>query len=620
MNYEKTATEIMETIGSIQNVADATHCFTRLRFSVYDTNKVNLEHLKEIDGVIDARFQNGQLQVIIGNEVGKVYAYIQPYLNQTTQPKSEKHSLLDTIFTTIAAIFTPILPAIIGAGLMKGLLPLLVMMKLVSEGSDTYQVLTIIADTSFHFLPILIGVSASRRFKVNEFLGVTLACSLLYPTVINGEGQFLLFHAIPIPLMSYASTVIPIILGIWVMSYVYRWVDRLIPNVVKMIFTPLLVLAIMIPLTLAVFGPIGYYVGQILANVSLWLAETVPFFYGLVIGGLYPLIIMTGMHYAFFPIMLENISRLGYENGFLPISLFANMAMAAATLAVAVKVKNKQMKEISYSSAISAFFGITEPALYGVILKYKRVLYGVMVTSGVVSAFMMTFGVKMYAFLTPGILSLTVFVNPDGSMSNFMIALAGVVSSCLLDFFLTVFAKLPEKNAEATPAVSPIAKRPQDQPIEPQHVPKILAPVAGFVKPLTEAADPVFAEGMMGKGILLFPEEDQIVAPFTGTVSALMPEKHAIGLVSEEGIELLIHIGIDTVELKGEGFETAVAMGDSVIVGQPLLTFNRQFLQEKGYATEIPVIVTNTTDYFEVVPLLTKKEVTTEDEVLTVIY
>lgn len=617
MNYEKTATEIMKKIGSAKNVADATHCFTRLRFSVYDANKVNLEQLKRIEGVIDARFQNSQLQVIIGNEVGKVYEQIQPYLNQVPQEKTAKHSLVDTIFTTIAAIFTPILPAIIGAGLMKGLLPLFVVLRLVSEGSDTYQVLTIIADTSFHFLPVLIAVSASRRFKVNEFLGVTLACSLLYPTIINGNGSLSLFNTIPIPLMSYASTVIPIILGVWVMSYVYHWVDRLIPNIVKMIFTPLIVLAIMIPLTLAIFGPIGYYVGQVLASLSLWLAETVPFLYGLLIGGLYPLIIMTGMHYAFFPIMLENISRLGYENGFLPISLFANMAMAAATLAVAIKIKNKQMKEISYSSAISAFFGITEPALYGVILKYKNVLYGVMITSGIVSGCMITLGVKMYAFLTPGILSLTVFMNPDGSMSNFMMAVAGVLVSSLIAFLITLFAKLPEKEAVGTASFSEKTSR---QTNNKKPVPKIQAPVAGFIKPLEESSDPVFAEGMMGKGILLLPEEDYIVAPFAGTISVLMPEKHAIGLISEEGVELLIHIGIDTVELKGEGFETAVIAGDSVKAGQLLLTFNRQFIKGKGYATEIPVIVTNTTDYFEVIPLLTKKEVKAGDELLTIIY
>lgn len=614
MNYEKMAQEIIKNVGSATNIKDGTHCFTRLRLAINDKKKVDLEELKKIDGVIDARFQSGQLQVIIGNNVGKVFEKISPYLTNSDEPVKEKQRILDTVFTTIAAIFTPILPAIIGAGLMKGILPLLVMLKLIVEGSDTYQILTIVADTSFNFLPVLIAVSASRRFKVNEFLGVTLACSLLYPTILNGEGTLYLFNIIPIPVMSYTSTVIPIILGVWVMSYVYRAVDKIVPSVVKMIFTPLLVLLIMIPLTLAVFGPIGFYIGKGLAVVSLWLAETVPFLYGIVIGGFYPLIIMTGMHYAFFPMMLENVSRLGYENGFLPISLFANIAMAAATLAIAFKVKNKEMKEISYSSAVSAFFGITEPALYGVILKYKKALYAVMIAGGITSSIMITLGVKMFSFLTPGILSLPVFVNPDGTSNNFILALIGIAISGLLAFFITLLAKI-EFNPNSTKEQVEASNQAKTE----KNIPAILAPVSGTIKNLEECSDSVFSEGLLGKGIVILPEEDQLFAPFDGVVSALMPEKHAIGLTSKDGVELLIHIGIDTVAMGGKGFKTLVSIGDTVTSGQKLVMFDRQLIASLGYSIEIPIIVTNTANYFEIVPMTTNEQVVAGDELITIV-
>lgn len=614
MNYEKMAQEILENVGTTANIKDGTHCFTRLRLYIEDKNEVDLNALKAIDGVIDARFQNGQLQVIIGSNVDKVYDKISPYLTATEGASSEKQSFFDNIFTTIAAIFTPILPAIIGAGLMKGILPLLVMLHLIKEGSDTFQILTIIADTSFYFLPVLIAVSASRRFQVNEFLGVTLACSLLYPTILNGETTLQLFHFIPIPVMSYTSTVIPIILGVWVMSYVYQMVDKIVPSVVKMIFTPLLVLLIMIPLTLALFGPIGFYVGKGLATISVWLAAKVPFIYGLVLGGLYPLIIMTGMHYAFFPMMLENISRLGYENGFLPISLFANVAMAAATLAIAFKVQNKDMKEVSYSSAISALFGITEPALYGVILKYKKALYAVMMAGGIVSAVMVTMGVKMFSFVAPGILSLPVFVNPDGSSSNIIIALVGVLATAVLAFILTVVTKTNfEVDTDTEKA------RNQVVAINEKEIGTVLAPVSGEVKTLANCSDQIFSEAIMGKGLVILPDDGMIFAPFSGEISAITPEKHAIGLTSTDGVELLIHVGIDTVDLGGKGYKSFVSQGDTVSVGQQLLAFDLDYINEQGYSTEVPIIVTNTPDFFEVVPILKDEPVSVGDDLITIL-
>ncbi|KAF9404219.1 hypothetical protein HW555_014450 [Spodoptera exigua] len=323
---------------------------------------------------------------------------------------------------------------------------------------------------------------------------------------------------------------------------------------------------------------------------------------------------MDGMHYAFFPIMLENISRLGYENGFLPISLFANIAMAAATLAIAFKVKNKELKEISYSSAVSAFFGITEPALYGVILKYKRALYAVMIAGAIASSIMITLGVKMFSFLTPGILSLPVFLSPDGSTNNFILALIGIAISGLLAFFITLMAKI-----EVAPNLTKEKVETSAQITMEKNIPTILAPVSGTIRNLEQCSDSVFSEGLLGKGLVILPQENQLVAPFDGVVSALMPEKHAIGLTSKDGVELLIHIGIDTVAMNGAGFKTFVSIGDTVTSGQQLVTFDRQLIASQGYSTEIPIIVTNTAAYFEIVPLTKNEQVIAGDDLITIV-
>lgn len=618
---------LIENVGGEENVSSLHHCFTRLRFSLRDTKKVNIQELKKLDEAVEVRFQGNELQIVIGNNVDKVFNEIYPYFlhledNETagSNSSSEKGSILDRFLTMISSIFTPILPAIIGAGLMKGILSLLVLLKVLNDASDTYLIFNIIADTSFKFLPILISISAAKYFKTNYFLSAVLALSLFYPSLVSAaaDGVTLrLFGLFPVPPVDYTSSVIPIILGVFVMSYVYRFFEKYIPKVVKMIFAPLLTMFIMIPLMLVVFGPLGYYVGQLLADFSLILSNNVPWLYGIIIGGFYPFIIMTSMHYAFFPMMLENINNLKYENGFLPIGLFANISMAGATFAVWVKSKNPKTKEVAGSSAISAVFGVTEPALYGIILKNKKVLYSVMAVSGVVSAVIMTLGIKMFSFVAPGILALPVFIDPEtGSLQYFTRAVIGVVV-CLVATFIAVFLTYQDSDQENVSEKS-MAKKSDHKPEEGVEV-EIYSPISGKSKNLSNCSDEVFASGAMGKGVILLPTSETLFAPFDGEVISVAETGHAIGLRSKTGVELLIHIGIDTVKMNGEGFVSAVQPGSFVYKGQKLLDFSVSAIESHQFSTEIPIIIVNSGQFVKITPVEENRDISIGDSILNVL-
>lgn len=616
MNYKEKADEIVKFSGGKENIKEGMHCFTRIRFYLVDDAKADLDKLASIPGIVGAQFQNGQLQVIVGNDVGKVFDEVKPYLNENMKNDSNEKSnnILDALMTTVANIFTPILPAIIGAGLMKGIISVLVMLGVIVEGNSTYNLLTIIADTSFNFLPFLIAVSSAKKFKVNEYLALVLAGALFYPSMLDPEVSLNLFGLIEIEHINYAASVIPIILGVYTMKYVYKVFDKIVPNVVGMIFTPLLTLVVMIPLLLIVFGPLGSTIGGFLADGSIWLADNVPALYGVVLGGLYPLIIMTGMHYAFFPIMLENVAHLGFENGFLPISVFANMAMAGATIAVVFWSKQQKQKEIALSSGISAIFGVTEPALYGVALKAKKPLYAAMITGGLVSAVAVTLGIKMYTFLSPSILSLPIFLGKQNDTSNFIIAIIGVIVSFILAFLLSsvLLRKMKTDDNDKDEETPTVFKNVNLD---------VYAPMSGEVMNLKDAPDATFADGLVGKGVVIIPDENEnkVRAAFDGEVTMLTPTNHAIGITSEEGVELMIHVGLDTVNLNGKGFILKVKQGQKIKKGDILLEFDSEFIKKHEVNMMTPVIVLNYDQFLDVVHTEEKHVQASEDKLLMVI-
>lgn len=630
MDFNEIAKKIIEYSGGKNNIVNGLHCITRVRLYLKDEKKSDIEKMKNVNGVVGAQFQNGQFQIILGPHVDNVFEILaqELHFNETSDTSNNKKrsGVVDALLDTIAQIFTPVVPAIVGSGVMKGIIALLLFFKVLSATGGTYAVLNMISDAPFYFLPFLLALSASRKFKLNEFLGLSLAGILLYPSLVNATEPMMFLGIFSIPIVTYSTSVIPIILGVWLMSYVYRWVDKVIPKALRLVLVPLLSLMICTPILLIVLGPLGSYAGNYVADASNYLFTKWPLMAGIIVGGIYPLIIMTGMHYAYFPVLFENIGKFGYDNGFFPVGLFSNLAQAGASFAVALKTKNKDFKNVALSSGIAAMLGTTEPALYGVNLKLKKPLIASMISGSIVSAVALTIGIKYYGFVAPGLIALSVCISPDGSMTNLLVAVAGVAASFILSFVLTLIIGFEdvkvtvEEEKKEREKISGIQKN--EAALEAKSLNTkicITSPVKGTVVPIKEVPDTTFAEEKIGKGIAILPQEGKVFAPFDGKVAALADTKHAIGLISNEGVELLVHIGTDTVKLNGRYFETCVNMGQDVTKGQLLIKFDKNAMEEENYSLLTSVIISNTLNYLDVLVSNKKKSVGTEDEILTII-
>ncbi|MBU5351648.1 beta-glucoside-specific PTS transporter subunit IIABC [Paenibacillus barcinonensis] len=646
MNHRELSKEIIRLTGGQENITQAWHCITRLRFNVREENKVQLEQIRALDGVLGAQFQSDQFQVVIGNKVAAVYEELEEQLKQggvvraEAEPEPKRSRGINAVLDTISGIFTPILPAIVGTGMLKGILALLVTLGAIQETSGEYQILASVANAAFYFLPFLLAVSSARKFKVNEYIALTLAGTLLYPTILNAYLENHLepirFLSLPVSIVNYTQSVIPIILGVWLLSYVHRWVDRFIPGPVKVIFTSMIVLVITVPILLIAIGPLGNYIGIYLEIGTSWLFAHSGPLTGIVLGGLMPVIVMTGMHYAFFPGTLQNLSKLGYDVLLLPLNLVANMSQAGAVMAVFLKTKNKSMKSIALSSGISAFLGITEPAIYGVTLKLKKPFYASIIGGAAGGGFITAVGLKCFGFAVPGLLSLPLYIGPDGGMANFWYALIGIGISFVVSFTVTLLLKWDEpdavqaaaptaseqgdatKSEQAAAATTILAStastKSSDQDMSPsvtvhsieEKKGEIYSPLTGELVLLKELPDPTFAEEMTGKGIAIYPKEGRVTAPFDGTVTMIAKSKHAIMLSSSSGIDILIHVGLNTVSLKGKFFEEKVVIGQRVNKGDLLLEFDIESIQAAGINLITPIIVANTPDYLDVVPVQVK--------------
>jgi len=605
MNQKQLAKDILSLVGGKENVGSVTHCYTRLRFNLKNNDLPEKEKIESLDGVISVQIQSGQFQVVIGNEVGKVYKEIEKQgdfnsgeSDNDTQEQEKKGNIIGRFFEVIASIFTPIIPAIAGAGLVKGILGLVTTFNWASEDSDIVAILNIVADSVFYFLPFFLAVSAARKFKTNEFIALALAGGLMYPTLIEGaqaiaEGGAtgLSLFGLPMPFMDYSSTVIPIIISVWLLSYVYKWVDAAMPSAVRIIFTPTIVLLIMIPFQLVAIGPLGSYLGIGLADGITWLFEHAGILAGGILGATRPLLVIVGMHYGLMPIAIQNIAVLGFDY-LVPVFLMANMGQAAAALAVFIKTKNKDLKTIAASSTVSAFLGITEPAMYGVNLRLKKPFIAALIGSGIGGAFITGFGVTASAFVLPGLTSLPVFSGP-----RFIYLIIGLIITIAVTMVLTFVLGFKDMESKKEKTEAPTAKEEQ-QPASKEAI--VNSPLEGNIIPLQEVSDPTFAEGQLGKGIAVEPTNGEVVASFNGTIESLFQTKHAIGLRSEQGLELLIHIGLDTVNLEGKYFEAHVEQGQAVKQGDLLITFDIDKIKDAGYPTVTPVIVTNSSDYQDI--------------------
>lgn len=607
MTNKELAQAIIEKMGGKNNITQCWHCITRLRFNVHDKQAVKLSEIKELEGVIGAQYQGGQFQIIIGNEVVNVFNEVSKILGLTSESggeKGTKGNLVEQIFDVISGVFTPILPAIIGSGLLKGFMAILVATSLLADQSATYLILNGISDAAFKFLPFLIAFSAAKKFQTSGSVAVALAGVLMYPwqELINNPEitnlSFLGFMNVPVG-NSYASSVLPIILGVWLLSIVERLAKKIVPQSLTIVFVPLICLVITAPLLLTFIAPLGTMIGTYLERFFTLLFEVAGPFAGALLGGLMPLIVITGMHYAFFPGSFASFEKFGYDVMLLPMSLVSNLAQAGATLAVFFKTKDSKMKQVAFSAFVPAMFGITEPAIYGVTMKLKKPFYASLIGGGVGGAIFGAFTVKAMSFTVPGVLALPTYL--DGASNNFIFTLMGVFASFAVSFVMTWLLKFEEVEAKEVPTGEVVVRSGG-----PRH---IVAPITGEVKQLAECPDATFAEELVGKGVGIIPSEGKVVAPFDGVVTLTTETNHAIGITSIDGVELLIHIGIDTVDLKGEGFIREVNEGDNVKLGDPLLQFDIERIQAAGLSLYSPVVVTNTADFLDLVSAVTTGEV-----------
>lgn len=587
MDYKIIAKEILIASGGQENVSCAFHCATRLRLELKDVKKADRKRIEAANGVAGTNVAGNQLQVIIGTDVANVYNELAKI---TTFSDSENHDTKakEGVISLIAGIFTPIISAIIAGGMIKAILALLVAFSLIKTDGQNYAILSLIGDAPFYFLPFLVGYTASKKFQANTVISMALAGVLMYPTLstLGGDGGSVAFLGIPVVIATYSASVIPIILTVWIQSYLEKVLEH-IWKPVRSILKPTLTLLILAPIMLVAIGPLGSWCGNLLAIALTWVDSVVPWLPPVLMGALSPLIIMTGMHYSLIPLAVSQVTTLGYITIDLPGMLAANIAQGAAAICVAVKSRSKKTRELGLSSGFTALLGITEPAMYGINLKLKRPFIAVMIGGAAGGLFAGISGLRCYAPGAPGLASLALFLGGEDPIMNIGKALITVVIAFVVTFIVTWILGFEE-------AV-------QDETVQEDTF--LMAPVNGEAISLTKVNDPTFAQEMLGKGIAIVPTDGHVVSPVKGEVASVFDTKHAIAIIAETGEEILIHVGLDTVQLAGEHFNAHVRAGDKVEVGTPLLDFDMDAIKAAQYDVTTPVIITNSADYKDVLAI-----------------
>ncbi|WP_430597254.1 beta-glucoside-specific PTS transporter subunit IIABC [Enterococcus sp. AZ177] len=611
MNYQELAQTIIEKIGGEKNISGLTHCATRLRFNLKEEGKAQTDLLKQTDGVMGVVSKGGQYQIIIGSDVSSVYKEILkeiPVLDGEHVEANEKdeRGTASKIIDTITGIFTPILPAITAAGMLKAVLSLLVVFNAIDKTGQTYIIIDFMADSAFYFLPILLAASSAQKFKTNMYLAMMVGGILLHPNFVGmvnaikeaGEGGIHLF-GLPISAVTYGSSVIPIILAVWFMSFVEPMADKVSPKAIKFFSKPLITIAIVGTVSLVVVGPLGYFISDAISNGIKALENFSPWLVPTIIGSLTPLFVATGTHYGLVPIGINNRMTSGYDSVIYPGMLASNLGQGAASLAVGVKSKDSSIKQLAASAGLTGLFGITEPALYGVNLRFKTPLYAAMIGGGFGGLFMGITRVKNFTGGSPGLLTLPSYIGDD-TLKHLYMACIGAAISIVLSFVISyILYRDPVTETSKT-----TIKNSEGNTISKENViTEVVTPIKGEVVDLKEVEDGMFSEEILGKGFAVKPIEGVVYAPVSGTVTAVFDSKHAIGLTSDSGLELLIHIGIDTVKLNGVGYEYFVEKGQNIKIGDKLIEFDLEKIAEKGYNIITPVVLTNSTDFGDIITL-----------------
>ncbi|MEG3231891.1 beta-glucoside-specific PTS transporter subunit IIABC [Streptococcus suis] len=613
MKYKNTALAILEAVGGEKNVLRATHCVTRLRLELKDENIVSDERVKSISGVLGIMKKNGQYQIILGNDVANYYKEFTALgkFDSDSVQQVKKANVLEQVIEYIAGSMTPLIPAMLGGGMIKVLVIVLPMLGLLKADSQFISFLAFFGDAPYHFMPIFLAYSASQKLKVTPALAMSVAGILLHPNFVQmvSSGDPLHFLGAPVTPASYGSSVIPILIMVWLMKYIEAVFNKVTPAITKSFLQPTLVLLVSGFIALVLVGPLGVIVGEGLSQLVEQMHGVAGWLTLAVLGAIMPFIVMTGMHWAFAPIFLA-ASIATPDVLILPAMLGSNLAQGAASMAVAFKSKNSNTKQIAFAAGFSALFaGVTEPALYGVTLKYKKPLYAAMIGGGLAGLFVGLTGVKAYLFAVPSLIALPQFIYSEAA-SNITNAMIAAAISIIVTFILAYFLGIDEETSTVNlEKVAPgISSRKN-----------VFSPLSGQILPLEKVNDATFSKKMLGEGVAIIPKDGKVYAPFDGAITSLFPTKHAIGLTSDEGVELLIHFGLETVELKGRGFVSHVSDGEKVEKGQLMLEVDVEMLVAEGYDIVTPVVVTNTQEYLDVLLLSTKEEVNYADDLLAVL-
>ena len=635
MAYEDLSNEIIADVGGKDNVVSVVHCTTRLRFKLKDMKKANDDKLKATDGVISVVKSGGQYQVVIGNNVADVYDTLVKVGGfsgggsiSDDDVDNSNMSLADKFIDLISGIFNPLLGAMCAGGMIKGFNAMFLAFGWLSTNSGTYVILNAIGDSLFYFLPVILGISSAKKFGINTYLGATIGAALCYPSIVSMassktalftvfKGTFLeapvhmTFLGIPVISMNYTTSVIPIIIAVWFASKVQKVARKIIPDVVKTFLVPFIVLLVTVPITFLVIGPVATWLGNGVAEIVSAIYNFSPVIAGILMGAFWQVFVIFGVHWGFVAVMMTNIAAMGFDP-IIGLSFAASFAQTGVVLAMIFQTKDEKTRSIAIPAFVSGIFGVTEPAIYGLTLPRKKPFILSCIASAVGGGLIGLFGTKTYLMAGMGIFAIPCAMGKNGIDMGVYGLMIGMAVAIVLGFALQmIFGKksvdgnLAEQAAVSATATSAATNDSANTDTVKAEVSynkeeELVAPINGQVVPLSDVKDEVFSSGSMGKGIAIEPQEGKVCSPLDGEVVMVFPTGHAIGLKSTNGAEVMIHIGMDTVELEGKGFTTLVKKGQAVKKGDPLIKFDMEAIKKAGFKLTTPIVVTNSNEYQEI--------------------
>lgn len=595
MDFKKCSSDIVKYIGGEKNIVNLEHCSTRLRFTVADENAIDKENLEKVPGVMKLII-NSQVQVVIGNDVVEVYDEIVKNYSiggSSANVKKGKRKVSELLLEYLVGIFQPLIPVMAGAGILKSILVLLTTLSLMSKESSLYNVLISISDATFYFMPMMVAYTTATKLKTNRMVAVAAVGVTLLPNMTTMLTEGISLFGISLRAVAYNAQVFPAILCTLFLGMMEKWLNKICPKAIRTFFVPMVALTITVPVTLMFLGPVGITVGELLATFIMTLYAKFGFIAVALVAAILPLMVSTGMHKAMIPYVVSSLGTLGYEILYNAASLAHNLSECGACAAVAIKSKDSETKQIASAASVSALLGITEPALYGVTLQNQRVLKSVMLASGLVGAFEGFVGLKAFVAVGPGLASITMFVDEANAM-NFIYAVIGLVGAIVLGFIFTfIFWKDENKTEE----VSNVVEENVELTDAEKEVNILVSPLKGKSVDLSTVSDEMFASKALGDGVAIIPTEGKLYAPCDAEVIMLFDTKHAIGLRTSNGAEILIHIGVNTVSMEGKGFTSFVKQGDKVKEGDLLIEFDLDKIKENNLDATVMVVNSNSANY-----------------------